>query len=164
MSRELLRTAARAVCFVAWIPVAVTARDNLLSFSIVTGSSMSPVLNPPQSWFRDWLLINKLTRRTNYKRGDVVIFRSMELPDKTLVKRLVGLPGDFISFDDIFTRGFVHVPKGYCWVQGDNAATSQDSRQYGPIPIGLLDGRVECIIWPPHRIRRIHQQNFANEE
>jgi inner membrane protease subunit 2 len=115
---------------------------------------MSPTINPPQSWFRDCLLVNKFIKPTHYRRGDVVLFKSLDLPNKTIVKRLVGLPGDFISFDDLFARGFVLVPKGYCWVEGDNEATSQDSRQFGPIPLGLLDGRVEGIIWPPHRASR----------
>jgi len=164
MAREVLHKAAKAACVVAWVPVVIAARDNLYSVSIVNGSSMSPTINPAQSWFRDCLLINKHTNRTNYKRGDVVLFKSLELPDKIIVKRLIGLPGDFISFDDIFTSGFIHVPKGYCWVEGDNAVTSQDSRQYGPIPIGLLDGRAEAIIWPPHRVRRVHRRSFTGDE
>jgi inner membrane protease subunit 2 len=50
----------------------------------------------------------------------------------------------------------VVVPRGRCWVEGDNAAESLDSRSvYGPVHNGLLEGRVVGIVWPPHRIGRV---------
>ena len=27
----------------------------------------------------------------------------------------------------------IQIPKGHCWVEGDNARLSQDSRYYGPV-------------------------------
>jgi len=33
------------------------------------------------------------------------------------------------------------VPKGHVWVQGDNIYDSRDSRQFGPVPYGLIQGR-----------------------
>jgi hypothetical protein len=34
------------------------------------------------------------------------------------------------------------VPPGHIWIEGDNHEVSIDSRNYGPIPIGLLEGKV----------------------
>lgn len=34
------------------------------------------------------------------------------------------------------------VPSGHVWLAGDNVENSTDSRNYGPVPIGLLQGRV----------------------
>ena len=37
---------------------------------------------------------------------------------------------------------------GFVWIEGDNAKTSLDSRQYGPLPVALIEGKVLCKIWP----------------
>jgi signal peptidase I len=49
------------------------------------------------------------------------------------------IPGDLAK-----TR----VPNGHCFVLGDNRNRSLDSRQYGPIPLVDLVGRVEYVYWP----------------
>jgi hypothetical protein len=43
------------------------------------------------------------------------------------------------------------VPPGHVWVQGDNLAVSRDSREYGPVPLGTVRGRVLCTVWPRPR-------------
>jgi inner membrane protease subunit 1 len=37
---------------------------------------------------------------------------------------------------------FVKVPKGHVWLAGDNMSNSTDSRMYGPVPIGIIKGKV----------------------
>jgi inner membrane protease subunit 1 len=44
------------------------------------------------------------------------------------------------------------VPPGHVWVQGDNMAVSRDSREYGPVPLGTVRGRVLCTLWPRPRM------------
>lgn len=34
---------------------------------------------------------------------------------------------------------------------GDNLPWSRDSRNYGPIPLGLINGKVVARMWPPER-------------
>lgn len=36
----------------------------------------------------------------------------------------------------------LQIPKGHLWLLGDNADDSTDSRDYGPVPYGLVRGRV----------------------
>jgi hypothetical protein len=36
----------------------------------------------------------------------------------------------------------VQVPPGHVWLQGDNLILSRDSREYGPVPLALVKGRV----------------------
>ena len=36
----------------------------------------------------------------------------------------------------------LQVPEGHCWILGDNLTESRDSRTYGPIPLGLINGKV----------------------
>ena len=40
------------------------------------------------------------------------------------------------------------MPQGHCWVVGDNLSVSRDSRDYGPVPIGLVTGKVLATLWP----------------
>ena len=34
------------------------------------------------------------------------------------------------------------IPKGHCWVVGDNLSYSRDSRIFGPLPMALIKGKV----------------------
>ena len=36
----------------------------------------------------------------------------------------------------------LQIQKGYMCVEGDNKEKSRDSREYGPVPMGLTDGKV----------------------
>lgn len=40
------------------------------------------------------------------------------------------------------------MPEGHCWVLGDNLPVSRDSRVYGPLPMGLIKGKVVAKVWP----------------
>lgn len=42
----------------------------------------------------------------------------------------------------------VQVPEGHVWVQGDNVDWSRDSRDYGPLPMALIIGKVEARVRP----------------
>uniref|UniRef100_A0A182JUT0 Mitochondrial inner membrane protease subunit n=1 Tax=Anopheles christyi TaxID=43041 RepID=A0A182JUT0_9DIPT len=42
----------------------------------------------------------------------------------------------------------ITVPRGHLWIEGDNVQNSSDSRNYGPVPIGLVKSRAVCRLWP----------------
>ncbi|KAK6132081.1 hypothetical protein DH2020_034183 [Rehmannia glutinosa] len=71
-----------------------------------------------------------------------------ENPRKTITKRIVGLEGDIVTFlVDPGRSDRSHslvVPKGHVWIQGDNIYASNDSRHLGPVPYGLILGKVFC--------------------
>lgn len=50
---------------------------------------------------------------------------------------------------------FYTVPANHVWLQGDRLDASRDSREYGPVPMELLRGRVIACVWPPSRIRTL---------
>ena len=52
-------------------------------------------------------------------------------PQRHIIKRIVGLEGDIIRNDKYSSREVV-IPRGYCWVEGDNTGASIDSIKYGP--------------------------------
>ncbi|KAK4514184.1 protein homooligomerization [Mucor velutinosus] len=81
--------------------------------------------------------------------GDVVICMSPAKPGRSVLKRVIGLPGDNICEDPtVQDRKYVNVPPGHVWVGGDNLSNSTDSRTYGPVAMGLIKGRVFAKVWP----------------
>lgn len=50
---------------------------------------------------------------------------------ETHIKRIIALPGEW--FVNRHNQDVLKVPEGHCWVEGDNAASSTDSKSYGPV-------------------------------
>jgi signal peptidase I len=105
-------------------------------------------------------------------RGDLVTFVSPEDGRRT-IKRVTGLPGDSLVIKDsvlhvngrpveepyvdhelidaYYSRTFT-VPGGTVFLLGDNRGNSVDSRDYGPVQVEDLVGRVVVRLWPVVRI------------
>lgn len=100
-------------------------------------------------------------------RGAMVTFIHPTDPTKTLVKRVIGLPGEEISidygavyvdgrrlaepyvvFNDMFTMMPERIPEDAIFVMGDNRPESGDSRLFGPVPRSNLLGVVLLRYWP----------------
>lgn len=107
------------------------------------------------------------------QRGDVVIFKYPDQgePQKTLVKRVIGLPGEQIEIKDgmVYINGSpleepyvkdlvntsclgsyckLEIPAGQYFVMGDNRTYSSDSRYFGTVPRKDIIGRVWLLYWP----------------
>ena len=82
----------------------------------------------------------------NLTRGELVSLKSPVKPNRIICKRIVGIPGDIVCVDPTGLKApseeHVVVPKGHVWIAGDNAACSTDSRDYGPVSMGLIRGRI----------------------
>lgn len=147
------------------------ASQNVASLCEVSGRSMQPALNPDavgartttttafgvsslMPRFNDRVLATRwAARRGTYAaaRGDVVILRAPDAPPVTLVKRVAALEGDVVRSPS--SGRLITIPRGHCWIEGDNAACSRDSRsEYGPVPAALITGRVAAVVWPPWRL------------
>ena len=48
------------------------------------------------------------------------------------------LPGDTVDYKNEEKK----IPEGHMWIEGDCKLKSLDSREYGPVPIGLMLGKV----------------------
>jgi len=77
-------------------------------------------------------------------------------PTKSVCKRVTAIGGDTIVTS---TAGepptYAQIPQGYIWIEGDNKHQSYDSREYGPIPIQLVQGKAIMRIWPISMMGRV---------
>ena len=143
--------------------------------ALVTSASMEPTLAKG-----DYLLTDhRALLRHNWQRGDIVIFRSPEGWDsqgETLVKRIVALPGEVISYDqgqlhvngkvpvepfikeqpDVEFRNAVTLKSDEYWVLGDNRNNSDDSSENGPINEGAIQARAVFRLLPRSKFGAVH--------
>lgn len=133
--------------FVELFAIAIVAAL-MFRFVLIPGTTVSGSMEPT-IMTGDWGFSNGLAYVMNEpQRGDVIVFYSKELGE-ILTKRIIGLPGDTVSFydgyvyindglikeeyidDDIETNSAVCdfiVPEGSYFVLGDNRENSFDSR------------------------------------
>nr|WP_273654019.1 signal peptidase I [Cellulomonas fimi] len=122
----------------------------------VRSHSMAPTLTDGQL-----VLTTSLRPAQAVRRGDLVVLDSPVEPDQQIVKRVVGLPGEKVTFDagrvsiddqplpepyaspSVF-RGEYVVPPGHVLVLGDNRDASSDSRSWTHpyTPRAALRGRL----------------------
>jgi signal peptidase I len=148
------------------------------AFKIPSGSM------EPNLLIGDHLLVNKfvaaptLTRMEDtllpiqtIHRGDVIVFKHPKIPERDLIKRTIGLPGDTIELREghVYVNGkaldepYVHfllppsadlaegdprrkygpvtVPEGQYFMMGDNRDNSEDSRYWGFLPREYVKGK-----------------------
>ncbi|TVY25759.1 Mitochondrial inner membrane protease subunit [Lachnellula hyalina] len=120
---------------------------HIYTLKATRGPSMLPTLEV----FGDSVLISRYFRRgRDVKVGDVVSFDSVVVAGEEVIKRVVGMQGDFVVLQDEAGRGekMLQVPEGHCWVVGDNLSASRDSRHFGPMPMAVIKGKVVAKVFP----------------
>ena len=145
--------------------VALLIKTFLLQAFYIPSPSMTPTLQVD-----DRVLVNKLSYDLHgVHRGDIVVFRGPQQgPEKDLIKRVVGLPGDIVEGrdghvvvngeqleesylpDGVQTTAFgpVTIADDHYWVMGDNRPNSSDSRVFGAIAESQIIGRAFVKVWP----------------
>ena len=141
---------------------------------VVEGTSMLPVLHDGER-----LLVNKVVyyKLKDYswghlERGDIVVFWFPREPDRSYVKRIIGLPGETVEIregkvyingklleedyiDPAYNRSTASFPPRFVepyhyFVMGDNRDNSSDSRYWGAVPEKYIYGRAFFRFWQPH--------------
>lgn len=129
----------------------------------VDGQSMRPTLEDGE-----FLLVNKTVYFFgDVSRGDIVVFHFPLNPEEELIKRVIGLPGDSVAVRDsqLFVNGQMLnepyiaqaplysgewvVTEGHLFVLGDNRNNSNDSKDWGLLPMENVVGKAVLIYWPP---------------
>ncbi|KAL7919754.1 peptidase S24/S26A/S26B/S26C [Trichoderma austrokoningii] len=122
--------------------------SHLLQVSPAQGPSMLPTFTVDGDWIAADMTA-RLGRRI--KVGDLVLYKIPIFASQNGVKRVIGLPGDYVSLGTPGERGeeqMIQVPEGHCWIVGDNLPASRDSRQFGPLPLALVQGKIIGKILP----------------
>lgn len=165
--RDLIKKVAFSMATVAAIAVLITTL--WVPVLRVFGSSMTPTL------YEGNVVITVKT--SSLKPGDVIAFY---YNNSVLVKRLIGMPGDWIDIDEegnVYLNGELldepyvdqkalgecnielpcQVPENRVFVLGDHRSVSIDSRNtsIGFIPKEQLVGRIALRIWPLSGIEKV---------
>jgi signal peptidase I len=167
----------------AALVIAVLITAFLFQAFYIPSDSMVPTLKT-----NDRVIVNKLSYHLHpVHRGDVVVFTTPKGPDgkpidptiKDLVKRVIGLPGDVISYkndkitincktlsEPYLATGSVTncvsfkphcfptgaIAANHYFVMGDNRRNSRDSRYFGAISKSEIVGRAFIRVWPLNRL------------
>ena len=146
-----------AILLLLSVPLFSVFEERVLSAGRVTDVSMLPTLQPGE-----YYLINKFSYRLSPpQRGDVVVIRAPDNPKWFYIKRVVGLGGETLKIasgrvsingkplEEPYAKGETHpklgplqIPAGSLYLLGDNREESQDSRQFGPIPMEKIVGKI----------------------
>ncbi|PHH74833.1 hypothetical protein CDD80_2820 [Ophiocordyceps camponoti-rufipedis] len=121
---------------------------HLIQVSATEGPSMLPSF----ALMGEWALIDKTARRgRRVTVGDVISYKLPFDPSWRGIKRVIGMPGDYVSISSPGELGeddVIQVPEGHCWIAGDNLTVSRDSRLFGPLPLALVEGKVLAVLLP----------------
>lgn len=141
----------------------------------VEGTSMMPGLLD-----QDRIFINKYTYKLgigSIERGDLVVFEYPYDRTKKYIKRVIGLPGDYVEIYEgrVIVNGtelkedYVPdeyrdhlsvprrvVPMSHFFVLGDHRSSSNDSRMWGTVDRKFIYGKAVFVYWPLDQIGRVH--------
>jgi inner membrane protease subunit 1 len=152
----------QAVKFLQFMGLMHCIHDHGVDISTTVGKSMEPLFRSNG----DVILFDRTARQRGFLRGDVVIAVSKIDEHTRICKRITGVCGDERpvrpGWPGLSREETALVPPGHVWLEGDNPENSHDSRHYGPVPIGLLEGTVFVRIWPWNRIGWISRGTGAS--
>lgn len=156
-ARAMAHYTRTAFITLTWFPVLYTFHNHVYQPCHIAGTSMSPTFNPgTTTTSEDIAIVQKynLKRPNSLRRGDIIMFRSPNNPEKLVTKRITGLQGDTVfPHSPPYPKNQALIPRNHLWVEGDNTAHSVDSNTFGPISQGLVVGKVVAIIWPLSRMQ-----------
>ena len=169
-SKRLVKILIEVFLLASAVALGLVLRICVFEPAIVGSESMSPTLK-----VGDRVLVNKSCYRDRLPaRQEVIVFNSPKESPEVLVKRIIGLPGDLIQhwksevyvngrkLEEPYAQGQVphytsarRIPEDEFYVLGDNRDHSEDSRDWGSVPLERLRGRALLVYYPLDRISRI---------
>jgi signal peptidase I len=165
------------VLLVTTVALVLVMRTYVVASFYIPSASMETTLHGCDGCEPDRVMVDKVSYHLGSPgRTDVVVFDrppSVQVADKELIKRIIGLPGDTVSAHNrtVFVNGKplaepyvdadchgtddfgpVTVPAGRYFMMGDNRCDSEDSRVFGTVPRSAFVGRAFAVVWPLKRL------------
>lgn len=145
--------------YIIILVVVILIKQFIVSPIRVNGISMTPTLED-----KDIMILDEVSYRFNkIKRFDIVVIK---YEDEYLIKRVIGLPGEKISYENnklyinnkYVKENFTHkktedfeevrVGRDEYFVMGDNRSNSTDSRIIGTVDKDKIRGKTSLTIYP----------------
>jgi signal peptidase I len=160
LAREIVETLALTLI------IFIVIRFAIQSYR-VEGTSMQPGLQSDE-----YVLVNKTAYLFHIPdRGDIIVFHDPLDTSKDYIKRVIGLPGDTISYTSttvevngvVLNEPYISekanplakspfvVPANDYFVLGDNRPISDDSRDWGFVPKDYIVGKAVMVYWPVNK-------------
>ena len=139
----------------------------------VEGTSMLPSLQNHER-----VMVSRLAYDIGpIHRGDIIVFHYPRDPAEVFIKRVIGLPGDWVGIKDgqVYVNGkrlkeqyvpkaylgdetcaAVHVPPDHYYVLGDHRNLSNDSRDWGTVARRYIYGKAVFAYWPLDDMGSLH--------
>lgn len=162
------------VVFIVWYVTtpAIVVSIPLRAYRIPTGAT------EPTIQIGDRIYVGlRAYNETEPRRGDVIAYCFPEEPQRKLMHRIVGLPGERLRIEDkhvyvndrLLQEPFViltdientysrigrdnlpeiEIPEEHYFMMGDNLDNSHDSRFWGFLPRALIIGKALYVYWSP---------------
>lgn len=165
MSDNTIKNIKELVPYVVLIIIVILLKTFVFTIVRVNGESMMYTLHN-----KDMMILDKVSYRfSDIKRFDIVVVDITKPKKEKIIKRVIGLPGEEVSYKDnkLYINGveikdeynriemddFTYkLNMGEYYVMGDNRGNSLDSRIIGAINKKQILGKSELIIYPFNRL------------
>ncbi|MGI9472305.1 MAG: signal peptidase I [Rubripirellula sp.] len=144
-------------------------RSNIVTAYVTPSRDMEPTLRPGDRFLAD----KTAFRHESVGIGDLIVFKDPATLMRTFVKRVAATAGSRVEVEegqllidgevyqpdnganhDLPPFGPMIVPDYNVFVVGDNLGLSNDSRNFGPVPITGVVGRATFLFWPSGELGR----------
>jgi signal peptidase I len=120
----------------------MSAANNYIKANSVQAFKIPSLSMEPAIMQGDMIFVDRtFYRRAQPEVGDIVVFVYPDDRSKMFIKRIAGLPGNEVNFNEQQQI----VPHGSVFVLGDNEQHSKDSRELGFVPLRDIIGKTMVV-------------------
>lgn len=173
-NNKIYKNIKELVPYIIVLIIIILVKKYVFTTIIVNGDSMNNTLKE-----NDIMILDKISYRMNdIKRFDIVTIKVPKNNNTKLIKRIIGLPGEHIKYEDneLYVNGkkikddygtgvtydydveelyIKKIPENYYFVLGDNREDSIDSRVIGLVHKNNVLGHAVFRIYPFNKFGKV---------